>query len=446
MADQKLSELIELSTIPASGDEVYIRDVSEAAANESRRITVANLLGGVARTATLVVAANDSSDKSKAGADYVCGVTDDDVQIQAALDALPATGGKVMLLEGTFNVSLGITITKSGTILQGAGKGATKIDSTLATGDIIYVNGAQQTLVENMFITDINGSATRAVHVKDSSQSMLMNISTAYADNGIVLDDSELSLLVQVYSAHAANAAFKILSVSNVTILLNCVGILSERGMHFYGSQHGIQIIGGAIESNTVAGIEIETGTIRGFTIWGVFFDANAIDIELDSYDATHVIEMTAIINNYFPSGTTHNIDIGNYVKGVNIRDNYFGIVPSTGNIIITGGTGVSNILATENYFNVAPTLAANVIARHNVGYVTENSGASSIDSGQTTKVVAHGLGVTPTVINIAFREQGTSDFGRWWVDTIGATNFTLNVSADPGVSNLDFAWEAKVR
>ena len=44
MADTKLSALIELATTPATDDEVYIRDVSEAAADESKRITIANLL------------------------------------------------------------------------------------------------------------------------------------------------------------------------------------------------------------------------------------------------------------------------------------------------------------------------------------------------------------------------------------------------------------------
>ena len=43
MADQKLSELVELAATPAVDDEVYIRDVSEAAADESKRITVASL-------------------------------------------------------------------------------------------------------------------------------------------------------------------------------------------------------------------------------------------------------------------------------------------------------------------------------------------------------------------------------------------------------------------
>ena len=36
-----------LERIPADGDEVYIRDVSEAAAQESKRITIVNLLAGV---------------------------------------------------------------------------------------------------------------------------------------------------------------------------------------------------------------------------------------------------------------------------------------------------------------------------------------------------------------------------------------------------------------
>jgi len=46
MADTKLSALTELAATPADDDEVYIRDVSEAASAESKRITVANLLAG----------------------------------------------------------------------------------------------------------------------------------------------------------------------------------------------------------------------------------------------------------------------------------------------------------------------------------------------------------------------------------------------------------------
>ena len=44
MPDTKLSALTELAATPATTDELYIRDVSEAAADESKRITVANLM------------------------------------------------------------------------------------------------------------------------------------------------------------------------------------------------------------------------------------------------------------------------------------------------------------------------------------------------------------------------------------------------------------------
>uniref|UniRef100_A0A6H1ZTJ2 Putative tail protein n=1 Tax=viral metagenome TaxID=1070528 RepID=A0A6H1ZTJ2_9ZZZZ len=46
MADTKLSALTELAATPATDDEIYIRDVSEAAATESKRITYASLMGG----------------------------------------------------------------------------------------------------------------------------------------------------------------------------------------------------------------------------------------------------------------------------------------------------------------------------------------------------------------------------------------------------------------
>jgi hypothetical protein len=78
---------------------------------------------------------------------------------------------------------------------------------------------------------------------------------------------------------------------------------------------------------------------------------------------------------------------------------------------------------------------------------IAEQSGSATIASGATTAVVTHGLGLTPVPsdIYITFTEQGTSDYGRWWVSGCTSTQFTLNVSADPGASNLDFAWRARV-
>ena len=65
MADTKLSDLIELAATPANDDEVYIRDVSEAEAAESKRISVANLAatadGKISTHANLSVAGTHGS-------------------------------------------------------------------------------------------------------------------------------------------------------------------------------------------------------------------------------------------------------------------------------------------------------------------------------------------------------------------------------------------------
>ncbi|HPL30414.1 MAG TPA: hypothetical protein PLG21_20420, partial [Anaerolineae bacterium] len=67
-------------------------------------ITGGDVIGGQA-TATLVVAASDSSWRGRQSADYICDGVSDQVQINDALDWLVSdgrTGGKVMLLEGTY--------------------------------------------------------------------------------------------------------------------------------------------------------------------------------------------------------------------------------------------------------------------------------------------------------------------------------------------------------
>lgn len=90
----------------------------------------------------------------------------------------------------------------------------------------------------------------------------------------------------------------------------------------------------------------------------------------------------------------------------------------------------------------VAPSNAIN----GSVG-AKRKSGTANVASGATTSVVTHNLGSTPTLDNISltFGEQATSDYGRFWIDTLTATQFTVNVSVDPGVSNLDFSWIAEI-
>jgi hypothetical protein len=85
------------------------------------------LIQSVAATATVVVAAADASQASKAAAQVFCDGIDDQTEINNAFNMLPAEGGVVQLTEGTFHSSGWIYPTANSQFL-GAGEDKTTID------------------------------------------------------------------------------------------------------------------------------------------------------------------------------------------------------------------------------------------------------------------------------------------------------------------------------
>lgn len=91
--------------------------------------------GAVPRTATKIVAAVNASAQMLAAADYVCDGVADEVQINAALAALPASGGTVQLSEGTFTLAAGVTFAAGvRRALRGMGMEATTLVAVNAGG------------------------------------------------------------------------------------------------------------------------------------------------------------------------------------------------------------------------------------------------------------------------------------------------------------------------
>jgi len=84
--------------------------------------------GAMKNVATKIVAASDTPNRN-ARADYVCDGTNDQVEIQNAIWSLPAQGGIIYLLEGTYYIGsttdenyIGINVTSSNITIIGAGK------------------------------------------------------------------------------------------------------------------------------------------------------------------------------------------------------------------------------------------------------------------------------------------------------------------------------------
>lgn len=138
-----------------------------------------------------------------------------------------------------------------------------------------------------------------------------------------------------------------------------------------------------------------------------------------------------------------------NIVVGNRAYDNQAAKTQTHGIAIDNVGTAIGNIVReniltgnlTSGLLDTGASLT-NKVSR-NIGYVTENSGSSSVPNTATSVVVAHGLGHTPVAaqITITPTNDSTNDPVKWYVDTIGAANFTVHTDADPGASGWTFHW-----
>jgi parallel beta-helix repeat protein len=125
------------------------------------------------RTATYVIAASDAPANVKAQADYVCDGTADEVEINAAINALPAGqaapviagGGRIYLTEGIFHISSPIWITRMCVELSGAGQGwsASGFNDVWSWGTTKITTDANA--IDGIWIGDNTASGYRGIKI-----------------------------------------------------------------------------------------------------------------------------------------------------------------------------------------------------------------------------------------------------------------------------------------
>jgi len=487
---------------------------------------------------------------------FECDGTDDDVQIQAAIDSLPSGGGKVMLSEGTFTISANITFV-SDFILAGQGESTIiKAPSSSLNANMLAVSSA------------VNDVVIRDLRVDGNSQ-------LAANRSGIRIDTTGRQIYIQ--NVRVQNCVRGISAASNEIVISHChITANSVYGVYILNTEHlqiiectltmngaaantGNIVMDGAsaarftrIVRNVVTGsgrtssdsdrgilLSVSTGTLEDILIQGCRVSAFPISgITLASPDSTTVNGIRVIGNYVQNCGPTASISgdgifaggansrgitvIGNTV--LNVSDTGIamdapeticignrvsaagsqGIAVNADRIVCSGNYSKNNgINTTTDYTDAGISLfssnatnctivnniceddqgsktqlygiginanaTGNIIegnqldgnatagildnssgaqtVRNNLGWVTENSGTATINSGATSVTVTHGLAVTPTIDNImvTMGESPTNDPGNIWVDTITSTQFNINCRSDPGTSNLDFGWKAIV-
>jgi len=308
------------------------------------------------------------------------------------------------------------------------------------TGPAVGVDHARPIQVSNF--TDTN-SQNFGVAVTDYTDICFENVSVVSAgsidrpNGGFSLDNCTRVVMSNVTVSHTEFIGIQVNDSTSISItnpMIDRVGdYVSVPTAAYYGilvDNSTVSILGGAVTDVAGYGIRFAGGS-----------DGKVIgtDIINPCQNGDAVNGLWAL---YVSDGSPNIV-----INGVDVIGN--NVASTIGFYVDTTAT----LRFSNNYITGFPTLYAQsggFVPKHlsnNAGVVTENSGVATIPSGSTSIIVTHGMSFTPSDkdISITFLEQGTADYGRWWVNNINSTQFRINVTNDPGVSGLDIGWRIQV-
>ncbi len=372
------------------------------------------------RTATLTVCASNALNKTQC--DYTADGTADEVQIQAAIDDLPAEGGVVRLSEGTFTISSTITLSKLHARLIGSGR-----STTLTTSDSIAIltiaeNGIWISEMElassnytayGVVIGNISGNMAEAhieyVRFYKLSQGIRLANTSGHSLNWLFITNNEFQDNVTGVDSQASGDG-----INNVLIQGNRFGLTSSRHLWLIGNiMAWVTIENNHFSTSNVRHIELNK--VRYLRFIGNLITGS----QEESLILYNMIGLTMMGNIYQDIGakTGNTYDVITLAGGqdVVISGETFGVVsggtPRRDITIGTGNISNSNIRISNNIFAGFGTIAVGVdetvtalAITKNSGYKTENSGVDTLGDGWS---FPHGLVATPTSISIQSSVSG---------------------------------------
>lgn len=401
--------------------------------------------GGAGHSAPpLLVAASDSLYPDRA--DYVCDGVDDQVQIQAAIDALPDIGGKITFMSGMFSINDTISVDLP-VIWQGSGGGE-------------FWGGAPSGYIGTLFAATASMDKTLVDIVSGHYYGAFFNLGfSGYLQ-------PPYATLTDTAAIHLANGGYSILSSvgffdlpyraplhihnSIVTTVESCYfekcKVCSEGAIVVESTQNWVKNCYFAGNNRSMV-IDADQQMIHNC----------AFSVAKDHHILTRGTEKISISDCRFDSwngdaGTYPAIKFGSdSCEHYDIHDNVFDGAGCTTMAIHDDDKAVDYIMIHNNDFHgfgaVVPvdmTFAnANGIVRNNMGFVTENAGTATLPSTSTSIAVTHGLAATPAAGDIVVTPiKAWGNMAQFYIDTYTATQFTIHADVAPGV-DVDFAWKA---
>lgn len=139
----------------------------------------------------IVVAASNSLAESKQAARYICDGTDDQEELQQAVDDLASTGGSIVIAEGDYGLSDGVLIDynkrvriwgEGAELFPDAGVTALKVSQGISLARGVTIVG--------LFIDGASGAGTVGITFEDTNNSELISCHIENCDKGILLNSN----------------------------------------------------------------------------------------------------------------------------------------------------------------------------------------------------------------------------------------------------------------
>lgn len=443
-------------------------------------------------TATFAVAATNASANFKLSADYLCDGTADEVEINAAIAALPASGGIVLLSEGTFTIAAPIVCTQDFTTVSGVARHATTISraaSFSGSDMILFHKDASSRCAEQCVISDMS-ILGNYLGTQNVTNGVTFKVFNGFVRNVLVrgcnargIELRGFALNVNSYGTRIVdchvweNGTGGILFGTNSTdsgmegchVHENCgpgveagnvinwilnsyiwgnqdnstgggAGTWPGAGILLKGSAGRCNIIGNKIEQNRSGLQNVSSSAVQ---VVGNIFASNSRGAWASSSGALPAGWLTAGTSNqkddiWFngsggsPSGC---LVIGNYIDPTVYAGDQsrYAISLNSGN----------KIRISENNFGAGLTGTINIalggsnvlaISR-NEGYVTEAQGTGTIAGSGTSIAVTFGQALAFTPLSSSVRLTPATDPGAvttYWTTALSTTGMTINCRPAP--------------
>lgn len=278
---------------------------------------------------------------TSADCDYLCDGTDDQEEINAAIQALPSGGGQVVVLDGTYNITATIAMSKDNVKLSGNGA-ATVLkrmwDNSSSVEGVITVtaeNGG--CCIENL---QIDGNKTDY---------------TADYNNGICLRSSN-NIVTGIISNDSYSGIY--VNVSNNNTITGNTCNNNDSGIYVNNSNNNT-ITGNSCNNSETRGIFLNYGSGNN-TITGNTCDNNSLHgVSLNNYSSNNTISGNTCNDNkigIFLIKSSNNTITGNTcIRGAGLPSDYTSLQET---ILIQGAENNYNLVVCNNIMGKDVTVA----------------------------------------------------------------------------------------